>query len=81
MEGGLCAERGRRLHPVRHEHGHRRRDRGRAPPAVRGHDPGQRALAADRAATLLCAPADGHGRPPRVWFPHALHHQCHAAAV
>jgi DNA helicase-2/ATP-dependent DNA helicase PcrA len=44
VEVGARAERGRRLHPVRHGDRQRRRHRGRTAPAVRGDDARQGAL-------------------------------------
>jgi DNA helicase-2/ATP-dependent DNA helicase PcrA len=58
---GLRAQRGRRLHSVRHEHGRRRGHRGRAAVAVRGDDPREGVAATGRAAAFYVHQQTGLG--------------------
>jgi DNA helicase II / ATP-dependent DNA helicase PcrA len=66
MGVGLHPQLHRRLHPVRHGDRHTRRDRGGAPPALRGHDAGEGRPAPDHPAPVL------HPRPGRAWGPARL---------
>ena len=67
------AVRRRRLHPVGPGDGHARRDRGRAPPAVRRDDAREELPRRHPPAALLHPPAAPPGRSPRVHAAHALH--------
>ena len=81
MEGGLCPQRRRRLHPLGHGHRQRRGDRGGTAAALRRHDARQGRAGAGGAAALLRAQPGKARRRPRLCRAHALHTGSHRTAL
>jgi DNA helicase-2/ATP-dependent DNA helicase PcrA len=73
MEGGVRAQRGRRLHPLGPRHRLRPRARRGAAPSLRGDDAREGPARLGRAAALLRAAAAERRRAPRLCGAHALH--------
>ena len=72
VDGGVRAQRRRRLHAGRHGHRQRRADRGGAPAALRRDDTRQTASGAAGAATLSRHAAAAAGRPASLWLDQSL---------
>ena len=77
VEGGVRAQRGRRLHPLRHGDRQRRGDRGGAAPALRRHDARQGPAGAGACRSASTCTSRQARRPPRLRLAHALHPGSH----
>ena len=73
VEGGLSAQRRRRLHALRSRNRHLGRDRGRASPALCRHDPRKGRPPSGRAAALLRPRPARAGRSSPLCLQDALH--------